>query len=466
MPIEQGQSIGRTDKDKHPEPLTDANIGGLLAGLNKEHSAILLIRMRPGQINIRGHLDTLLHQDGPRLWSNNSAFDLCQGSLSDISLVTKQVTDTQRGTVYGFEITDKGVDLGVPLAGHLLSFSEKHPELSLRMLLGTAISSSKKRLTAEGETTRNRAPLNRFRILEEIATSELPIRQIDLASSLVHDYPLDYKRIAQITAPLTVHLRSLKKAGIITYTSIEADKDYVFYSPASERPQEDVPVEKRQRTLTNDIEAVAYEAGNLFSSEDVLHQLIEKDSRYGTQNHHILKIQISEILALLSRHGFVDRVEGFSSNARSIINLTADQRDTATEFLNIIEKFRSQDPDSLVEGKRKAYEIASDAARSRRLQEKAYITSSNTQLVDPTVTYERIFSFLAMHPGSSNAEIQQYLEDEFEQRAEVVRFTKALERKGMLISEKVKHTKHYTLAEQVAPAKDTIIFDVHHSLKS
>ncbi len=134
------QVVHRVDQEHRPEPLSDSKIGGLLAGLNKEHAGVLLIQMKPGQAYTSPQLDALIRPDGKKIWNPKAPFRLCEGSLSPISLVTKEVVDIEQRQVFGYQISEEGISLGVPLAGHLLAFSERHPQLSLQQLLGASYS--------------------------------------------------------------------------------------------------------------------------------------------------------------------------------------------------------------------------------------------------------------------------------------------------------------------------------------
>src|SRR5579859_4311472 len=132
----QERGITYPEREKHPESLSDQRLGALLAAVaNHEGKAGTIAQMRPDIIYSRGGLNTIAN---PRkLWNKTMPFVWCEGSLAPIGFVTQATTDSRQGTVVGYSITEKGLELGVALAGHVLSFSEKHSQHSLVRFLGS-----------------------------------------------------------------------------------------------------------------------------------------------------------------------------------------------------------------------------------------------------------------------------------------------------------------------------------------
>lgn len=142
--------------------------------------------MRGGNIFNRGDLyravlDVQGENKGWRM-GHMIPFQYCSLSLSPIGLVAKETIDQQLG-IYGYQITELGQELGVPLAGLLLDFSKRH-NISLNRFFGSTTSRARMAQVEQGAGEadfKKRAPLTTVKILRELVTSpSLPIRETDI----------------------------------------------------------------------------------------------------------------------------------------------------------------------------------------------------------------------------------------------------------------------------------------------
>ena len=206
------------------KPISDAEVGGLLAAIgNHEGKALLLLAMQAEQPYTRTQLRGVLkEQQGPKdRWkgmNESLPFLWCQHSLSPIGLVVKEIVDPERGTV-GYMKKEKGDELGQALAGHLLAFSEEHPEVSLNGFFGSTQMSPKRKVVEDQQEKdeRSRAPLTRARIFAELVTTAVPIREADFARDFVEGYPAEYQ---DRSSSLRAHLKNLSNSNVI---SVEKD---------------------------------------------------------------------------------------------------------------------------------------------------------------------------------------------------------------------------------------------------
>ena len=124
------------------QKLDEEALGGLLAAAgNHEAKALLLSAMSEHIVYSANDLNRLMLecQGQYTTWrpSGQLPFDYCAHSLAPIGLVASEVLNADL-TIYGFYKTRYGREFGNALAGHLLSFSERHPKISLIDLFGRA----------------------------------------------------------------------------------------------------------------------------------------------------------------------------------------------------------------------------------------------------------------------------------------------------------------------------------------
>lgn len=384
---------------KTREKLSDEEMGNLLSAVgNHEAKAITLILMGNGNNFDAGRLyrKILKAQGKHKGWvmNKNNPFSYCTRSLSFSKLVEEKKLNT-------YQITPKGKGLGIPLAGLLLDFSEKH-NIPLSQLLGLTLSSSKEKAikTEEGEVQfRKRAPLTTLKILYELLTSSsLPVREVDIARGIGEDFIQN----------LAKHFIRLSKLGLIKYEAVEVNKPYSLYKLSSNIPEGQLPIYINFRTLTNAVfDVLRKYSGRDLTREDVYNLLsIKEKERWKKKN---LLLEISGILSFFNKKGYVD-VKKFERNKQSEINITEEQRMVLTEFLEIMDRFRNQDPEILEKGRRFAEEIVVNPERISKLLRRAKEASSNASRSSPEEIQENILSIILSNPGATNIEIQKLLE--------------------------------------------------------
>lgn len=131
------------------ERLSDEELGNLLAAFgNNEAKAVTLIAMRKGVIYSEYDLySAVIEKQGEGVgWrqSRGVPFTYCRSSFENIGLVAKSVSDPVLET-WGYLKTDYGEELGDALAGLLLDFSLRHPEVSLYDIFGSTTSRGEKK---------------------------------------------------------------------------------------------------------------------------------------------------------------------------------------------------------------------------------------------------------------------------------------------------------------------------------
>jgi hypothetical protein len=436
-----------TPKEAQPkkEPMSDAQIGDLLAAIgNHEGKALLLASMKPGQSYTRYQLGSLMKEyrskNGKMKIDGSKSFAWCEQSLAQIGLVAKG------DGISGYQKTEKGDEQGQALAGHLLEFSEKHPEVSLYQLFGTTQSSSKTE-GQEGGMGKLRAPLTRLRIFSELVTRDLPIREVDLSDAFTHDYPHDYND--NPLAPIKNSLWNLSQNDVITYKAIKANSSFYFYRLANTMPDGEPPPYRRRHSLTRDVFTILREADREFSPKDMYEVLIDKypEKRKLTG----FRSAVSGTLKHLEKEGYAEGQGDFVLGQQSEIKLNDGQREILTDLVTLIEKFREGDPIFLAEGKAKAAAIVSDTERFAALLEKAKAASPNVNYASHAETATRLKALVVEAPGITRTDLQESFFERYGKRlgdANINLILRGMRKVGEIDVEKKGSKQYYSVVQK------------------
>lgn len=400
---------------KPRERLPDEEMGNLVSSVgNNEAKAITLILMRNGNVyDKKGlHKEILNAQGKNKTWDigHSATFDYCSETFSPIGLVAKEALDFDL-SVYGYAITDKGKELGIPLAGLLLDFSQRH-NVPLVLLLGATQSPSKKKIaqTEKGKSTdiefKKRAPSTTLKIFYELITSpDLPIGEEELGRRIGEGNP----------SAVLEHLRRLAQLGVVQYEATGANEPYSCYKLSSEIPEEELPVYGESPILTQAVFDIllrySKEYPDQFLTREDAYNLLpqERKDKWGKNN---LKNALSQTLSLLNEHGFAV-VEKFHLGKQSEINITDEQRIMLTEFLEIMYRFQNRDPEILEKGKMLAEGIITNPQEIASLMKRAKEASRQANTSPSEETQARILSIISAHPGITNKEIQILLRQNY-----------------------------------------------------
>lgn len=394
------------ERQRAHERMPEQELGNLLAAFgNHEAKALVLASMRPDRIYSQDELYQLIRarQEGIIVWNvkPHLPFNYAYHSLAPIGLVAKEVLDYDLNT-YGYIKTDYGREIGDALAGHLLAFSERHPNVSLRALFGsTNTRALPDEFDENHEATRKRAPLIRYRTYWELATRDLPIRQIDLVQAIGEDATL-----------LEEHLRNLSRKGIITYDSRKADKPGVIFE-ASALQSENPDAYADEPSLTQEVyQALISNPHSQITTQSVYDSLVRDNPNRSKLSEERLKGRISGVLRHLEEGGYINRTR-FAKRSLSEISMTDEQYHTINELVSILDQFSELNPEFLQEGRILADQIANNPDRFRLLFTKAKNTSPNASKKPKEELSNYILSTLSRHPNSKTTDIQQHLKDDY-----------------------------------------------------
>lgn len=220
--VETFRSTQQVELQRHTNgELPEESIFNLLSSVgNAENHGLMVIVMKKGvTYSRRFHYKELLsHQIEGSEWKTGGIVPLyhCEASLLPAQVVTREVVNTPRGAIWGHQITNYGLDPGIPFIGILLKWSHEHPNHSLYKMFGT-----RRLLGVSDEYTQEirSAQKTRCSILGQISKSTDMITQRDIL------YATDE---GQTT--IGYHIRTLAKNGVVTQNSIRTRKSIISVS--------------------------------------------------------------------------------------------------------------------------------------------------------------------------------------------------------------------------------------------
>ncbi len=394
------------------ERLSDEELGNLLSAFgNNEAKAVTLVAMKNGTIYTDHNLHSELMdvQGDIKGWNmaGRGPFQFCQYSFENIGLVARGVTDQVQGT-WGYIKTDYGEEQGNALAGLLLDFSLRHPEISLYDIFSATISPYAK--NREIETTvgvgdfKNRSPFTRLKIIWELATTDKPIGIFKLEEAIDNKYH----------SISSSHLRDLKARGLINFEYPERlDNNIIRYQLAVNAPTES-PHKPRRPALTKFIYELLSNDPNKTWTRDSLNvayttkkKLENPDFVSNEGNIKVYKGHISSVLSYLENEGYLYRPEGFSTENRSFVWVDEGQRLLFIDLLTLIDQFQNQDPDILRRGRMLAGSFSSVQISTFMAKAKEHSPWANN--VSKVETSRLVLDFLSEHTNSTIKEICDFL---------------------------------------------------------
>lgn len=392
------------------ERLSDEELGNLLAAIgNHEAKAITLLVMRPGEIYTYRELfkEFLRAQGEVKGWqiSPGVPFGYCEDSLSPIGLVAKEALNPDLST-YGYSKTEYGKEIGDPMAGLLLDFSLRHPDLSLIDIFGQAASTAKESIISSGVEFKARAPIARlaiFRALlqaQHLPTTEADLLKINHGTNILTDGQKDN---------LSEYLAPLSEKGILVFRAhYDIQNPYFYYRPAVLVPENDPPPLTRLvwQTIRDNPE-------KLWSSGEIAQHLSGQDASTASNKKNVEEIIVPYILAYLCREGYL------VSLPQSQITINDTQGGLLSELVTLLDKVQNRDKETLETGRKLADRIRVNPGIVAELLRKAREHSPNAQQQPISESTKNIKIILGRHPNSTLREVTEYLNQDFGKKLKV-----------------------------------------------
>lgn len=430
---------------KPKEKMSDGELGNVVSAIcNNEAKAMTLLAIWKGVgvLDRKGLRSQVLNLQGENPgWriDGSDLFSYCSQSLSQIGLVAKEFLNPDLST-WGYALTDYGREIGVPLAGLMLDFSERH-NIFLNKLFG-ATSSRSPLSTQVGEEEaefKKRSPITTLKIIYEIVTSpSLPVRDKDILDA-----------VGERHNSVGRALNRLKELGLIQYEGIKANKRYSSYKFSGNFPEGELPAYKMQKTLTHLIFNVLQASPNQYLTSEDIYNALPEDIKDNWDKESLFS-DISSISFYLTKNNYAE-VEKFHQGLQSEVSISEGQRVILTELLKITDGVQNKDKKILEKGRRFAEEIAADPQRAAKLMERAKEASPYFNKRSRDETEKDILSSLYLHPeGLTNREILALLKsDRVIGIMYVGQVTHSLGQKGLVRVSKQGNVKRYFPADKL-----------------
>ncbi len=401
------------------EALTDVQLGDLLSAAgNHEGKALLIAAMEPGEIYTARQLNRrLLEIQGEQPgWEMSyrlpSAW--CEKSLGPIGLVAEEVTDKENNS-YGYTLAEYGEKIGKPFVGLLLDWSRRHPEISLNQLFGnTHVRRDNSKEDQETDSPQNRSPITRYKLLWELVTADLPVRNIDIATGVNKESGLIGK-----------HLQGLAEEGVIEYTSIfKEDKQHLQYKFVQPIDTQALQTLKERVLIRQVYDILSSDTDKTWTREDLANELVKNN----LQNPiNTITQRVSIALGALKKLGALENIDLSFLNYSSV-NMTQDQRNAIIELLETIDLFQKQDIETIKKGSELAQFFATQPKDASQLMAKVHDSLSSTNNLPPNVVIGMLTSIIESSPNLNISSIQKLLLAKYDKKLSPERIQQLLNR--------------------------------------
>ena len=421
-PSPEAGQVRRQEVEFPKDP--EKRMGALLAAIgNSESKAMTLLLMQPGVVYPRYELHrafmTAQGQSPEWRTSRLLQFNYCKDSLEPIGLVAKEIINPDLST-YGYEITDFGREVGVPLAGLLLDFSNRH-DISLQDIFGATTSTSPG-LPEE----KKRAPATRLKILRELVKAKgLFFRAADIVKAIGLDSRASSRGAVE-------QIVQLQRKGIINYTSREASRPFAIYYLNQQHPPVLPQVDGRQPLFTQRIcEFVEKHADKKLTRGKWTELFIQENPEYYGQRS--LVGSVNRALSFLANNGYF-LIEKFKGKVQSEVSLTEEQRRVIVELLAILDGFKQKDQGILMRGRHLAFYFLAHPEDVARLMRRAREHSPLAQR-DQDIVLDYLLMIVQEFPRFNSREIRAMLQSRYERsltQDAVLRYLERLQKEGKL----------------------------------
>lgn len=435
------------------ERLSDGELGNLLAAIgNHEAKAITLLIMRPGEIYTRWELfkEFLRAQGEVKGWqlTRDVPFGYCEESLSPIGLVAKEALNPDLST-YGYSKTEYGKETGDPIAGLLLDFSLRHPDISLIDLFGHTVSSKGELTISPGLQFKRRAPIARLSIFRALLQApHLPITETGLLKMIPGP---NFFKNAALTSHLAAYLRPLSEKGILSFRTIDKNPRSL-YRLAALVPEEDPPPYRDPKGYPLRLTRLVWHTirdnpEKLWSRGEILRHLTEQNTDLARHQRKGLASAISVILVQLHKDRYLDNLR----LPQSQITINDTQRGILSELVTLLDKVQNRDKETLETGRKLADRIRVSPGIIATLLRKAKEHSPYAQGQSASETAKNIKIILGKHPNITVKEITKYLNEDFARNLRITTINDILREhlREQLVYEIDKGTRRFSLAPKV-----------------
>lgn len=401
MSFQESGIVIPTAETQPKERISDEEIGDLISAIgNSEAKAITLGLMQSSTLYSMQDANLMVSaaQGQFKGWKQGTStpFDYMSHAFAPVGLVAQEVTISNELETVGFVKTLKGENYGDVLAGLLLDFSLRHPEISLGDLFGS-MSSKYLRVDATNTDQRNRAPILRFKIFWELVSQPGLITETSVSRQV--------QKPPSIVRP---HLVDLAEKGVIAYSSQDISKPFSLYSLYPLHPDADPTVFQRKKSSSQVVyDALRANPEKKWTSAELVEYCLSVEDPDGKLNKKSYATRVRGILGHLIKGGYVDMQN--STNERSSVNLSDDQRAMLIELVTMIDSFQNLDSRTLQYGRTRLTEILSDSRTVAELMVKSKEHSPYASRNPVDLTLNDLRQIIINYPGYSTNQLREEL---------------------------------------------------------
>lgn len=339
------------------ETLSTPELGNIIAAAgNHEGKALLLLAMQTGS----EYGMSALHSLSVNIQGAEPAYEGRAGNQIKYADTMESVGLLAKSQILGnglaYTKTALGADIGSATAGHLLTFSLRHPEVTLKDLFGST-------QTSQG----HRPAVNRIYILRAILANE-PMTVSTLKRHCETD--INAAVVTKIIKSLsTKKIIGFDYANIRRLPSLAFDFDATKINRSSTFPRPGASTNIALQIIED-----AVRAGETSITKDILRQKFAEQLDQPDLTSKAVLRKLTSITDTFERNGILIPQNRYHNDRGELTNifLTERQRDVLSELDNILRNLQNLDPGFLREGKQLASQILSDPDSVKILVKKCY----------------------------------------------------------------------------------------------
>lgn len=296
------------------ENLPSEEIFDVLAAVgNLETKAITVAAMADGHEYGKAalyHSVGNLVADYSVLPDRKTLFSYCGNDFEAIGLVAKSVV-TDEGVKY--QLTEKGVAWGLPIAGWLLSYSAAHPDFALRDVLGPTNTTDERRPTAK-----------RIAVIRHLAGQDEPLTIADVSRAITGS--ADNRMLAS-----TLH--DLSDGGVVDMVSANVRHQRLLFEVLPEAATEEAVKGMRELGRAVISRALAPNVGRRMSVDEIIALSGAEDMIGGSSSK--FRQAVRDSLQKLEKRGLLIR-QGYDAIDSAVL-MSESQKSAARELLQTID---------------------------------------------------------------------------------------------------------------------------------
>jgi predicted ArsR family transcriptional regulator len=277
------------------------------------------------------------------------------------------------------------------VAGHMLAFSLRHPELSLKQALGMTL----------GTKPAMRSPIRRVEILEELITRDGPTSVKQLTNDLSQNYESAEHHIKRLVDEgLLVAEEAQDKRGDILYQAPDDAQEQFAFGQREPRLARLVVAEVTRRTVD----------GQSMSRNAIVEHFQEYE-QYKHTPYNKMSNRVSIVLNEMVRQGMISPVK-YDDKKIVLVHIAPGHLEAMEDLVTLMDHLRKPTPEFIEAGMQAGQAIITDPESVRTLLAKGLENSPQANGVPLEERRARVATFLQTHRTATATEVATALKTE------------------------------------------------------